>query len=181
MKKIISGQLFKLLVLVSSISILAACDASDALDLAGEIDNGGGGTTTFGSVSVSGVDASVIGNGFEPTIRQINEPGAGILIAIFGDAEASFPVLSGIGRILVVSFDGNSVPISIGYNVVRTNTDAEYTYVTDCSVNDCSGISLNSATNVITLASVTVFVEADVSANVATGSVVLNGSVTHAP
>jgi len=179
MKKIIFGQFFRFLIIVSSISILAACGASDALDLVNDIDNPGGGTETYGSVTISGPDISSIGDSFEPTVENFDEPSTGLFLASFGDADVDIGTLSAVGRILGVTFSANGTPIGIAFGANLTNGDIDYAYSTVCDVNDCSGIDINTTTNVITLNNVIVFVETDGSSNAATSSVTLNGSVTY--
>jgi len=178
MKNIISGQLYRILILVSSISILAACGASDVLDLADNIGNGGGNVETFGSVTVSGNDTGTIGTSFEPTAERLSALTDDILFAAFADADVNIITQTGAGRILTVTF-GSAGPVTISYGFSVSDSDVEYSYITNCGDNDCSGVTINTVTNEIAFTGVILFRNNEIDNNSATGSITLNGSVAY--
>ena len=171
MKKILFGQLFKLLMLVSSVSILAACGASDV--------NSGG--EVLGTISVSGADTSVIGSSFSPTADAATDStdNFGIVGVALGEGTVDFLAQSGVVRALAVVFNLDETLLSIEYVVGFSDNDVEYKYAVNCIDNDgCPGLSVDIATSTITLSNVQLFVAQEVG-NPATDSITLNGSTRY--
>ncbi len=182
MSKIFSGHfqdIFRFLILGSSISILAACGASDALDLIDNIDNID--TTTdnaSGTIrvkAVSSADASAIGGSFSPISGSVSSASLS-----FVDYDISLIAQSVVtrGLIAVIGLDG--APLAMTYGVGISSNDTKYQYTVDCDVNDCSGVSISIANNTVTLTNVTLFPSDSVD-NSATASVELSGTVTYLP
>jgi len=186
MKKIIFGQFFKLLILASSISLLAACGASDAIDAANAIDDINNDLNTgevLGSVTVSGNDTQSFGTGFQPTTDLSEFAVVGdVIVAVFVDVDVSIDlfVLDGSAKGLTVSFSSvTGLPITVGYSV-STDQSQDFSYVANCDEGaDCTGVSINLGASTVTFTDAVLLDNEDELDNVATGSVTLNGSVRY--
>jgi hypothetical protein len=161
-----------------------SCSSSSSSDPApGSGDTPIGGSGDFGSLTMS--DQPDAGTVFNAQFGEANLTG-GTGTITWLDFEVG-AMTSGTGRNLTLLLSGDT-PISLALAVVRGNLagggviEEEWAYTLDCTVGDCSGISINSATQEVSFSGValSVAVAASIPTNSATGPITLNGTLSYA-
>ena len=130
---------------------------------------GGGGDGTDGTVAITGADTGVMGSEFTP-VYQLSSSVLDMTSVIFSDTRP--PATGPDVRIL-------GVIVRAGAPVMVSFEKSGYYYVADCVAGaDCSGVSVDLATNTVTLDRVVLVADPDEPDNLATGSLTLDGSLS---
>ena len=132
-----------------------------------------------GSVTITGTDTSVIGASFTPTESGGSFENTLFTVAILSDATSASPPIGSDYRFLAMQFSPSGSPLSVNYVKGAYGSQSGYSYIAECSDGaDCSGVSFDRSTLTVTFSNVVLTPDLTEPDNIATGGIMLNGSVT---